>query len=367
MKRKIILIIFLPNFTVSGAGRSTFKMIEGLDKKKFLIKIICFGKCEYKKKFEKKIDIYELRSQRIIYNIPKILNIVKLIKSRSKRKKIIFVSSHHYANIVCFFVKKKMQEIKTIGIERTAIRELSTFFSYTDLLKKRILMLFINFVYPFLDKIVANCKYVQNEIKKFSPKNTMVIYPPSFTKIEKNIKKKDGLRILMVGRLYKEKGIDLALNALSNISHSFVLTIVGKGPEKDRLVNLSKKLFGKDYKRKIKFVGHHTNLKKFYLNSNLFLNTSLFEGFSNAIIDAMNHNIPVIASNCAGGNQEILEKGKYGLIFKSKSEKDLRVKIDKFMNNRKFFFDKAKKGKRKLKRYSFKKSVNNYSRLFEKI
>ena len=34
MKRKIILIIFLPNFTVSGAGRSTFKMIEGLDKKK---------------------------------------------------------------------------------------------------------------------------------------------------------------------------------------------------------------------------------------------------------------------------------------------------------------------------------------------
>ena len=51
----------------------------------------------------------------------------------------------------------------------------------------------------------------------------------------------------MVGRLYKEKGIDLALNALSNISHSFVLTIVGKGPEKDRLVNL--KTGGKDYKK----------------------------------------------------------------------------------------------------------------------
>ena len=57
MKRKIILIIFLPNFTVSGAGRSTFKMIVGLNKNKFLIKIICFGKCEYKKKFKKKLDI----------------------------------------------------------------------------------------------------------------------------------------------------------------------------------------------------------------------------------------------------------------------------------------------------------------------
>ena len=57
----------------------------------------------------------------------------------------------------------------------------------------------------------------------------------------------------------------------------------------------------------------------------------------------MNHNIPVIASNCAGGNQEILANGKYGLIFKSKNETDLRVKIVKFMNNRKLFFNKVKK------------------------
>ncbi len=367
MKRKIILIIFLPNFTVSGAGRSTFKMIEGLNKNKFLIKIICFGKCEYKKKFKKKLDIYELKSKRIIYNIPKILNIVNFIKNKSQGKKLIFISSHHYANIVCFFVKRKIRKIKTIGIERTAIHELRTFFSYTDLLKKNILMIFIKLIYPLLDKIVANCKYVQNEIKKFSPKNTLVIYPPSFITSEKNKKKKDSLRILMVGRLYKEKGIDLALKALSNINESFILTIVGKGPEEVSLINLSKKLFGENYKRKIKFVGHHLDLKKFYLRSNLFLNTSHFEGFSNAIIDAMNHNIPVIASNCAGGNKEILANGKYGLLFKSKNEIDLKNKIYKFMNNKKLFFDKAKKAKRELKRYSFKKSINSYSTLFEKI
>ena len=55
----------------------------------------------------------------------------------------------------------------------------------------------------------------------------------------------------MVGRLYKEKGIDLALKALSNISHSFVLTIVGKGPEKtDRLIYL-KNYLGKIIKEKL--------------------------------------------------------------------------------------------------------------------
>ena len=50
----------------------------------------------------------------------------------------------------------------------------------------------------------------------------------------------------MVGYI---KGIDLALKALSDISHSFVLTIVGKGPEKNRLIYLSKELFGKVIKK----------------------------------------------------------------------------------------------------------------------
>ena len=62
----------------------------------------------------------------------------------------------------------------------------------------------------------------------------------------------------MVGS-YIKKRIDLALKALSDISHSFVLTIVGKGPE-NRLIYLSKELFGKGYKKN-KFAGHHFNLK----------------------------------------------------------------------------------------------------------
>tara|TARA_B100000886_G_scaffold328056_1_gene276097 strand:+ start:7794 stop:8897 length:1104 start_codon:yes stop_codon:yes gene_type:complete len=367
MKRKIILIIFLPQFVVSGAGRSVFEMINGLDKKKFIIKVICFGKCEYKKKLRKKIDIYELKTKKIIYGVLKIIQIVKLIKNVSGQNKLIFISNHHYANVVGFFVKRKIHKIKTIGIERTAIFELKTFFSFTDLLRKKILMLFVKFTYPYLDKIVANSNFVENEIKKFSPKNTMVIYPPSFIKKEKKSMKKYGLKILMVGSLNKEKGISLALKALSKIDKNFILTIVGRGSEKNKLILLSKKLFGENYKKKIKFVGHQNNLKKYYLRSNLFLNTSFFEGFSNAIIDAMNHNIPVIASDCAGGNQEILKNGRCGLIFKSRDETDLRVKIYSFLENKKLYFKKASEAKNHIKKYSSKNSIKEYSNLFERI
>ena len=351
MKRKIILIIFLPKFVISGAGRSVFEMINGLDKKKFSIKVICFGKCEYKKNLRKRIDIYELKTNRIIFSISKILKIIKSIENVSQQSKLIFISNHHYANIIGFFVKRKIRKIKTIGIERTAIFELKTFFSFRDLIRKKILLLFVKLLYPYLDKIVANSNFVQNEIKEFSPKNTKVIYPPSFIKSEKNNINKFGLKILMVGSLNKEKGINLALKALSKINNDFVLTIVGRGPEKHRLMILSEKLFGKNYKNKIKFVGHQINLRKYYLKSNLFLNTSYFEGFSNAIIDAMNYNIPVIASDCAGGNQEILRYGKYGMIFKSQDEIDLKIKICNFLKNKKNYFNKAKLAKTYIKKY----------------
>lgn len=367
MKRKIILIIFLPKFVISGAGRSVFEMINGLNKKKFSIKVICFGKCEYKKKLRKKIDIYELKTNRIIFSISKILNIIKLIKNVSKKNKLIFISNHHYANVVGFFVKRKIHEIKIIGIERTPIFELKTFFSFKDLIRKKILMLCVKLIYPHLDKIVANSNFIQNEIRKFSPKNTKVIYPPSFIINKKNQVNKLGLRILMVGSLNKEKGIDLVLKTLSKINNDFVLIVVGRGPEKNNLITLSKKLFGKNYKNKIKFVGHKINLKNYYLKSNLFLNTSYFEGFSNAIIDAMNYNIPVIASNCAGGNQEILGYGKYGTIFKSQDEIDLKAKICSFIKNKEIYFNKTKLAKQNIKKYSFKKSIKKYSKLFEKI
>ena len=54
------------NFTVSGAGRSTFKMIEGLDKKKFLIKIICLVSANIKKSLKKKLTFMNYDPQGLL-------------------------------------------------------------------------------------------------------------------------------------------------------------------------------------------------------------------------------------------------------------------------------------------------------------
>ena len=359
--------MFLPRFVVSGAGRSVFQLIKNLDKRKFLINVICFKNCEYKDKIKKFTNLYEINADRILYSFNKILNITNHIIKKNSHNKIIFVSNIHYANIVAFFLKLKLKKIKIIGIERTTISELKTFYSLKDFIKKKIIHFLIRFIYQRFDKIVANCKYVENEIKKFSPKNTVTINPGAYLGEKKVNKKNHNLNILIVGRLSREKGIDIALKALSRIKKKFILTIVGRGLDKKKLTYLSKKYFGKNYKTIIRFSGHHQKLEKFYNQSNLFLNTSHFEGFSNAIIDAMNYGVPIIASDCPGGNKEILKNGKYGLLFKSKNHNDLKLKLLKYLDNKKFFQKKAKLAKKHIKIFSKEVSVKKYSDLFKKI
>ena len=364
MKKKIVLIIFLPKFVISGAGNSVFQMINGLDKKKFIIYVICFDKCEYAQNLRRKVKLFELNYRRLIFASFKIIKIVKNIYHKHLNKKIIFMSNHHYANIFSLIIKLKFKKIKIIGVERTAIHELKIFYSFNDFVKKKILLFLVKNFYKYFDKIVSNSKYVQKEINQFSKKNSITIYPPSVKKnytlqVYKKHKNKN-LNILMVGRLDKEKGIDTAIKALELLNFKYDIKIVGRGTENKKLQSLVKK-------NKVQFLGHKNNLKKYYAEADLFLNTSHFEGFSNAIIEALNYKVPVIAANCPGGNNEILGSGKFGQLFRTNDYLNLYNKIEKFNKNRKLFNEKALLAKKSINRYTFAKNITQYTQLFEKI
>ena len=67
------------------------------------------------------------------------------------------------------------------------------------------------------------------------------------------------------------------------------------------------------------------------------------------------------------GNSEILQNGKYGLLFESNNHNDLKLKILKFLNNKELFKKKAKFAKEYIKIFSKKGSIKKYSNLFQEI
>jgi L-malate glycosyltransferase len=81
------------------------------------------------------------------------------------------------------------------------------------------------------------------------------------------------------------------------------LVMVGLGPEEERIHALAAPLGDR-----VRFTGHRGDIPEVLRGSDLFLQTSLTEGFSNSILQAMAVGLPVVATR-VGGNPELVHEG----------------------------------------------------------
>jgi glycosyltransferase involved in cell wall biosynthesis len=114
-------------------------------------------------------------------------------------------------------------------------------------------------------------------------------------------------RLLAVGRLAKEKGMDLLLRALHEVrqQHPQVhLTILGTGPEEASLRRLSREL---SLETAVSLPGYSKNPADFYAQSTLFVLPSHYEGMPNALLEAAAAGLPLAATPCSAGLCDLLQ------------------------------------------------------------
>ena|SRR3989344_3691745 len=122
--------------------------------------------------------------------------------------------------------------------------------------------------------------------------------------------------ILMVARLEPEKNIGLALETLSLVRQKYPdtgLVIVGAGSQEKSLKSKVKSL---KLDGAVEFTGWQNDLTSFYKTSNVFLQTSLFEGYGLSLVEAGLSGLPVITTPV--GIAQELEHGKDAYIYPSK-------------------------------------------------
>ena len=143
------------------------------------------------------------------------------------------------------------------------------------------------------------------------------------------------LRIVSVGRVSREKGLDIAFSALSEVNFDWEYIIVGDGPELPLLKeNVAK---NKKIARKVKFLGWLEDPKPIIANSDVLLLASYYEGMPTVIIEACLLEIPIISSNCISGPSEIIVPCQNGLLFKVGDYKDLVNKLTFFVERKHHF------------------------------
>lgn len=154
---------------------------------------------------------------------------------------------------------------------------------------------------------MAEKTYVQYNIIDTNMYRTMAEQAESFN---------DGFRatrILTVGRLSREKGYDLAVdaaNALSEKGIEFRWYFIGEGAERSAL---EKKIKDKGLQNRVMLLGEKTNPYGYFRDCDIYVQPSRFEGYCLTVAEARAFYKPVVATDFAGAREQIID-GKTGVI-----------------------------------------------------
>ena len=323
----------------------------------------------------------ELSVARINRNLPIIYRWIKTIFTiykLGKNKDLIFVNGlGTEVTIANFFIKKKVVR-KIVGdpVWERAYNKLKTSKSFDDFQEENngISIAFQkkirNFSIKNSDIIITPSHHLKNFILNLGFKNKIqnisngVNIPVEGTKIFQH----DQINITTVSRLVTHKNINKIIEAVSDLNNPLInLNIVGEGPELDKLKTIS---LNSNNKNNIIFHGKlkREDINHVFLNSDIYIQASNYEGLPHSFLEAMSFGIPVL-STPVGECKEILENEDIGYVLDLPVTKEsIKSKIVEIISQKDIANIKGQKGRDFVfEKYDFTNTLKLYKNLFEKL
>ena len=123
----------------------------------------------------------------------------------------------------------------------------------------------------------------------------------------------DEVLVVSIGRLEKQKGMSLVLEAAAQVVTEYPgarFAVVGDGSERESLAEQSVRL-GLD--ARVRFTGWRRDTPQILVDADIFVLGSLWEGMPNVVLEAMAAGCPVVATE-VGGSPELVEDGETGFL-----------------------------------------------------
>jgi glycosyltransferase involved in cell wall biosynthesis len=312
--RKLRVSVFLPSFSGGGAERVAFNLVRGLLDYDVEIQIIVTSdEGAWYQRLPDQCSLINFTTRRVFQSL------IPLIKQIRETKPDILLSAIDNANLVNILACK-MSGINVKSV--ISIHQISSEFrNLHGNLRERILNFVTKLVFPFSDTMIVVSDSVKQDmlaqIHIAGHKVKIIGNPILFNReleilASSNRNKEHDKRIVAFGRLTVEKDFETLIRAFDRFlkKEDARLTIYGIGPEQDNLCGLISALNLSD---RVFLAGFIEDVFAPMLEADLCVVSSITEGFSNVIVEALACGTPVVSTDC-GGPREILMDGTLGTL-----------------------------------------------------
>lgn len=316
MKKNIAL--FIPGLPFGGAERVVQRMSNIL-KDDYNIFIILFDSND--SKYTCNGHIIDMKLPAETNKIKKVINVYKRARSLKKIVEnykidvvISFLDGATIVNLISKF--KETKKIISIRNYKESEKNSSITAKTTNFI--------ISLLYQRADTVISVSRVIKQGLidnQGLSPEKIDVVYNPYkiseiMLQAEKELSHEEMLFIskstvlISVGRFHYQKAYWHLLKVFKLVhdtNPNTKLLIVGDGENLEEIKKLIKKL---NLVSSVLLTGHQKNPFKYMNKSDLYISTSLFEGFPNSMVEAMSCGLPVVSTDCKSGPREILGKSK---------------------------------------------------------
>lgn len=312
---------------------------------------------------DKKISITELDDRKYQNFILRNIRIAKVLKRKLYNiNPDIIISFLQEPTFRLLFLKKfnrKIRKMRTI----VSLRQ-DPLHSFDGLRGKLLLKLYnISDGFVFQTKTAKN--YFKEEIQKKSVVIPNPLNPLFFGELYKGERDK---KIVSVGRLTEQKNYSMLLESFAKFHQKnpeYHLYIYGEGHLREELLKQTKEYKIKQF---IHLEGNVKDIKKEIINAKLFVMSSLYEGLSNALMEALALGLPCISTRSSGGGAEsLIDNNQNGILVDTNNHGQLFKAMDMVVNDSKLLNKLSFNAWKSMKNYSFESISDTWLDYIKKI
>jgi glycosyltransferase involved in cell wall biosynthesis len=365
--KRIKILFFIYQMGGGGAARTLLNIINNLDRTKFSPLLVTLNfDGSYENELKDDVTFIKLKTKRLSRSIFSLASII-----RNEGVDLAF-STIPRVNTIAILANKL-----SFSTSKSVIREADNLGgSFLENLQ----LLGFGLVYKNSNQIVSLSEGVkENLVKRYKikPDHIQVIYNPvDLMSIHQKIEQGEMAPehealfeiedkvIITAGRLVEQKDQRTLLYAFAKVNHqqSSRLIILGEGPLKDELIQQAIDLNIQD---RVHFIGFQSNPYIYFEKADLFVLSSLHEGFSHVIAEALATGTPVVSTNCKSGPEEVLNYGEYGELCEVGNVNEMADKMLQILRlSEEERAEVINKGYTRASHFDAKQIVKQYEKLF---